>query len=135
MDADDIALPERLEEQYNFMQNNTNIDFLGTSATLIDSNGKEKHNLIIPNYKAQKIKKYFFKETILIHPSIMGKSTTYKKNNYDPSFYRSQDLELWLRILKNAQFAVLEKPLLLYRVPDPGDITSRIYKIQQSTYR
>jgi hypothetical protein len=135
MDADDISLPDRLEKQYNFMQNNAQIDFIGTSATIIDSDGNQKRNLIIDSYKASKIKKYFFKETVLIHPSIMGKSSTYKKNQYDPSFYRSQDLELWLRIMNNCTFAVLEKPLVLYRVPNPGDAVSRIYKIQKSTYR
>ena len=36
MDADDISLPKRIEKQVAFLEQNTDISFLGTNAVLID---------------------------------------------------------------------------------------------------
>ena len=49
MDADDISLPDRLYKQYSFLENNTDIDILGTAAILIDKEGTEIGNKIYPS--------------------------------------------------------------------------------------
>ena len=42
MDADDISLKNRLEEQYQFMESHHDVDLCGTNIVFIDSNGNGK---------------------------------------------------------------------------------------------
>lgn len=44
MDADDISLCDRIEKQYLFLQDNPQIDLVGTSATFINQQGVIVHN-------------------------------------------------------------------------------------------
>lgn len=135
MDGDDIAFPNRLKVQYQYMLSHPWIDFLWSSATIIDSNGTTLKDLIIKPTQAKNITKYFFQTVVLIHPSIIWKTTTFKKHMYDWSFIRSQDLELWLRCMNQSTFAVLSTPLLYYRTPMLENYKDRISKMRRSTRR
>lgn len=42
MDSDDIALPERIEKQVYFLENNYDIDFCGTNAFWINEKNKKR---------------------------------------------------------------------------------------------
>lgn len=135
MDGDDIAFPQRLEVQYQYMLEHPSVDFLWSSATMIDREGNLIKDLIIEPLKAEKIRTYFFETRVLIHPTIIGKASTFKKYLYDPLFVRSQDLELWLRVMGTCRFAVTDTPLLYYRTPTLWDYRSRISKMRRSTQR
>ena len=41
MDADDIALKDRLKEQVHFIENNKEVDVVGSNILLIGQDGKE----------------------------------------------------------------------------------------------
>ncbi|WP_253254780.1 glycosyltransferase [Methanofervidicoccus sp. A16] len=117
MDADDIALPERLEKQFNYLEENEDVDLLFTWAYWID----ERDNIIgrfkPERYKIKNIKKYFFREHLLVHPSMMIKTEILKELKYNENLLRSQDYDLWIRcILNNYNFDVVEEFLLKYRV-------------------
>lgn len=110
MDADDIMHPKRIETQLNIMEENPDIDVLGTNAYTIDGN----NNVIALRTK-------FDKPHILsdskgfIHPSILGKSTWFKKNKYDEQAIRLEDLELWYRAAASSSFKTTSEPLMFYR--------------------
>ena len=128
MDADDIALPERLEKQYNYLEDNRDVDLLFTWVYWID----ERDNIIKmfkpERHKIKNIRKYFFKEHLLVHPSMMVKTEILKKLKYRENLLRSQDYDLWIRcILNNYDFDIVEEFLLKYRVVKE-DIGKRIRK-------
>lgn len=128
MDADDIALPERLEKQFNFLEENEDVDLLFTWAYWID----EKDNIIKrftpERYKVKNIEKYFFKEHLFMHPSMMAKAEVLKKMKYNKYLLSSEDYDFWIRcILNNYKFDILEEYLLKYRFPK-GKIEDRIKK-------
>ena len=114
MDADDIMHFERLEKQVLFLQNNPNVDVVGSSYYAIDSDnsilGFRKANLNPESIND------IFKNGCFAHPSIMGKLNWFKNYRYDGDWERMEDLELWIRTFPNSQFRNLEEPLLFYRV-------------------
>ncbi|CAB3290095.1 Glyco_trans_2-like domain-containing protein [Methanocaldococcus lauensis] len=135
MDADDIALPERLEKQYKYMENNKNIDLLFSWVYFIDENGNILKEFKPSKEKIKNLSKYFFKEHLLVHPTLMAKSEILKKNKYDENQKRSQDFELWMRLItKGYKFDIIEEFLLKYRVLKEN-YRSRIKKqIEYSKY-
>ena len=50
-----------------------------------------------------------------IHPSIMGRTKWFLKNQYAEDLPRLQDLDLWLRTSSHSAFYNLSEPLLFYR--------------------
>jgi len=135
LDADDIALPERLEKQYTYMEKNKDVDLLFSWAYLIDEEGHILKEFKPERYKFRKIRKYFFREHLAIHPSMMIKSKILKKLRYNEELVRSQDYDLWIRsIINNYRFDVIEKFLLKYRVPSRDNHMTRIQKQKLYSY-
>jgi len=116
MDADDISNPTRLEEQFNFMNNNPEVAVAGTAFELFGENTKSK--IVTMPATNKTIRKNLPFRFCLCHPTVMFR----RKTIVDAGGYQGtgpcQDLELWLRLSRNKtlQFANLEKPLLKYRI-------------------
>lgn len=108
MDADDIMHPQRLQRQFEILENNPNIDVLGTNAYVIDEN-----NLVFGiRYKNQV---GLSKVEHFIHPTIMGKKQWFLDNPYDEKAIRIEDAELWYRTKQFSNFMMTNEPLLFYR--------------------
>lgn len=116
MDADDISNPTRLEEQFNFMNNNPEVAVAGTAFELFGENTKSK--IITMPVTNESIRRNLAFRFCLCHPTVMFR----RKTIVDAEGYQEtgpwEDLELWLRLSRNKtlQFANLEKPLLKYRI-------------------
>lgn len=108
MDADDIMTEDRIEKQVSILQKNSDIDVLGSNAYSID---EENCIVGIRRSISTKIKPV----SSFIHPSIMGKSSWFKSNPYNPRAHRCEDFELWFRTRNFSNFYAYETPLLFYR--------------------
>lgn len=123
MDTDDIAFFDRFEKQIKYMNENPNIDVLGTFAKEF---GKRKNLKMATFTKADDIKSLLLFTNALFHPTVMIRKSFLDKTKilYDPNFKTSQDYELWQRISEIGKIEVLEEILLLYRIHD-GQITEK----------
>lgn len=117
MDSDDVSLPNRFEEQLNYLLNNK-FDLIGSNCDFVDNNGKflkSKHQFIPKDIKKRLIKGNFF-----THSTLLGKRKIFEEL-YNENFRRSQDYEFLLRVIsKGYKVGYLEKCLLLYRINDKG---------------
>lgn len=115
MDADDIALPERLAEQVAYMDAHPDIDVLGTNVFFFDDSGREILGRQ-PEHHEDIALSLFFGFTMM-HPTIMLRRAALVASgfNYDPHFRYSQDFDLWSRMISDHRFANLQKPLLRLR--------------------
>ena len=118
-DADDLNMPNRFEEQFSYLRDNTEIDFVGTGAVLINEEGEEIREFFLPS-EHEEIKKISFKNTCFFHSSVaMRKSMLERLGLYDETFIRAQDKELWLRGIKyGCRYANISKPLINYRITE-----------------
>ena len=118
MDADDISLPERLERQISYLEENE-VAILATTVKLIDENGNALPDWIddIQNIRPQEIKNFLSKDNCLAHPTVMGRSSVFKKYRYNYTQKYSEDYDLWLRIVADGlTIEKLKGPLLVHRI-------------------
>ena len=141
MDADDICLPERLEKQYKFMEENQDISlsscrFMTVKNGLYASGGAGGRC----DYKA--LRAMLLVANPILHPGVIAKAEVMKKFNYDTTLTCTEDLELWTRmVMANEKIEILPECLLIYRLHDK-QITSttlerqhtEVLKIQQKYY-
>lgn len=118
MDSDDISVANRLETQFNFMENNSQIGVLGADGKIF---GEKRNSIFInrPQFNNE-IKAAFFFENLLVHSSVFIRRSIIKEFNilYDENFRIIQDYELWVRMTEFTKFHILPKILVLYRVSD-----------------
>ena len=132
MDADDISLPQRLEDQVNFLDKNEDIDLVGGDVEFID-NKKLKHNLI---FNRKKIKNIFFHHNPIIHSTWMFRKQILKKVGYDENFVYTQDYKFLADLLKNDfNFTNLNKKILKFRLDNKSisqkkNVLQRFYSLE-----
>lgn len=123
MDADDIAYPNRIKCQVDFLENNQGIDIVSSFAKSFGAKEVVYKSVIDDAaLKAELLWKNPF-----IHPTIMMRADTIKsKKIYYSSEDKSEDFGLWSRLAfeENLCFAVIPKELLNYRI-HKGQITQK----------
>jgi len=118
LDADDVALPRRLEKQLQFLETHQDYVLCGSWALTIDGNGKKTGRIrFIDNRNLLKIS--FLFSNALINPSIMIRSEILKSFMYHPEILISEDFDFFLRIV-NAGYKIANVPeyLIKYRWHD-----------------
>ena len=123
-DADDIYDHKRLELQKNFLDNNKEIEILGTDAFEIDN----KSNVIGHIEKSKfnkKIEETIYLQNPLIHSSVMMRKMKLSSEEYyfyNIKYERIQDYELWIRKFNKRNIYSLEKKLTQYRNKNKNNI-------------
>ncbi len=111
MDGDDISLPQRLRWQYNFMQNHSEVGFIGTQFQYIDENGTITAN---KKPKPTKIQGNITRRSCpILHPSLMVRGELMRKTPYRP--IPCEDNDLFYRLSELANFANLNEIGVYYR--------------------
>jgi glycosyltransferase involved in cell wall biosynthesis len=115
MDADDISMPERLEKQLKYIQEN-NLVIGGTWAEVIDDQGKKVKEFDYPPGEDQ-IKNFTLLHNPFIHPTVMFQKNVFGQvGGYRKSFKHVEDYELWTRIVFKYRAGNLPERLLQYRL-------------------
>ncbi len=112
MDADDISLPTRFEEQINFFKTHTKTDILGTNYEIFG----DVHQIINLPTNPQQIKIELLFHNVICHPSVMMKRQSIKNIFYNSNYLHNEDWAFWLEGIKNKlTITNLNKVLLKYR--------------------
>ncbi len=115
MDSDDVAHPERLELQANYLDNHPHIAIVGTWADIIGPDGKKIGEIKQPK-EDHLIRESMIKFSPFVHPSIMFRKSLKKDVGfYDDSFSTAQDYEFFARILVKHRGANIPRKLMKYR--------------------
>jgi glycosyltransferase involved in cell wall biosynthesis len=116
MDADDVALPERLQRQLEFLQSHPDVGLLGTGAREVDRAGRVVRTIVPPAGDAE-IRRALVWANPFVHASVVFHRQAFEAaGGYDPSFPVAQDYELWTRMASVTRMANLAEPLLLRRL-------------------
>ncbi len=114
LDADDIAVANRLEEQLKYMLANPDVELLGTWAKTFTDNVHDSEDWTISN-RDLTFNLLFFNP--IIHSSVVfRKSTILREGMYRQNY--AEDYDLWSRLLHKYKMYVLEQPLVFYRLTD-----------------
>lgn len=141
MDADDICLPDRLEKQYKFMEENREID-MSSCRFMTVKNGVYMSGGAGGRCDNQALRTMLLVTNPILHPGVIAKAEVMKKLGYDTTLTCTEDLELWTRMaMENFKMQILPECLLIYRLHDK-QITSttlerqhtEVLKIQNKYY-
>ncbi len=116
LDADDVALSNRLEEQYSYMRGLQDTFLVGSGFIEIDQHGKiikshkypQRHHALLGNLK--KSKRFFPHSSAMFRSDIVSKF-----GGYNPRIVCAEDWDLWLRFAEHGKIACLDKPLVKIR--------------------
>lgn len=112
MDADDISHPQRLEKQYNYMENHPDVFLCGTAMQRFGY--KKYYSGYYSNVEEVKIRTFVCNP--VGHPTWFFKNDSNYRIHYDETFIKSQDYEVMIRlVMDKVRMAILEEPLLFYR--------------------
>jgi len=132
MDGDDIAHPQRLRTQVDYLNTNPDVDICGTKVTMFSESSNigagyllyEEwiNSLCLP----EDIEREFFIESPISHPTVMMRRATVSElGGYHDSLW-AEDYDLWCRaLIKGMRFGKPSAEALL-KWRDHGSRTSRV---------
>jgi len=116
-DADDIAHPERLRRQVDFLESHRSIGYLGTGLTIINEKGGRIRDYAYPSDPAEIRRLLDGMFNPLPQPSLLLRAEVLASSGgYDPFFRNSEDYDLHLRLTERHSASCLPEPLLKYRL-------------------
>lgn len=131
MDADDISVINRLEQQVSYLDSNQEYIMCGGSIQYINKNGRRGKRIYYPT-EHDTIKFLLFFENAFAHPTIMFRRKAFLKNSY---FYnvdqKAEDYDLWCRVVEG-KMCNLKNKLLYYRIHNNNTTYNLEYQLNKS---
>lgn len=128
MDADDIALPHRLERQFSMVRSNPKVVAWGTYAYHISEKGRLLGLLKVGATTETEFYAQWRggKPIHLIHPTaLIEKKALIRAAGYNPLFDSCEDLEFFYRLSSLGLILAIPEPLLLYRIHGSSNTVRR----------
>lgn len=117
MDSDDIAKPNRFEEQLNYFQEHPEIDILGSAVTEINSGIDEVISEKKMPLSHESILTYMKRRNPFCHMTVVFKKSAVQKSGSYQSLDLVEDYYLWVRMAaQGCRFANMEQSLVYARI-------------------
>ena len=135
LDADDVAMPGRLERQVRFLDDHPEVGVVGSWIEAMDVRGRP---LGVRRYPTghDEIHAAMRRYNPIAQPSVMARrSVILGAGGYQYDLHPAvEDYDLWCRLAKaGVKFANLPRPLLRYRIHSSGSKSSKLHLILQGT--
>lgn len=120
MDADDISLPERFEEQLMYMRSHKDVAVCACGIRMFGAKSQER--LFSTDDNQLKVDLLF--GCCFAYPSVMMRADIFGCGGmrYNPEYEKLEDYALWVKAAETYKLGSIGKILLLYRV-HPGQVT------------
>ena len=115
-DADDISLPERLEKQVEFLENNAEVGLLSCCFIEIDDEGRSVSIQRLPAEDTDLQERLLISNCFCHGAAMFRRECLESVGAYRQEFEFAQDYDLWLRISERYKVANLEEALYEWRV-------------------
>jgi glycosyltransferase involved in cell wall biosynthesis len=118
MDADDIAMPERLARQLEYLKDHPECAVVGTRVLCVDPDNVPICELFnVTEHDRIDCRHMEFRGSAIAHPSVlMRRGVIEDLGGYRVDTEPAEDIDLWLRIAERAHLANLPNVLMHYRL-------------------
>jgi glycosyltransferase involved in cell wall biosynthesis len=115
MHGDDIAMPNRISEQLFFMEENKEIDVLGSNYETIDESGEK---IEIKRTSNKNINERLLFHNVLCHPTIFYRASIFNSSLiYTDGMRLNEDYDFLTKAVQNnIKISILQKVLMKYRL-------------------
>jgi glycosyltransferase involved in cell wall biosynthesis len=115
MDADDIALPERISKQVAFLDSKHEYVLCGSFYKVMDTHGNVLHKVELPE-NDRDIRTFLLFSNCFCHSTVMFRANLKNKFKYEQQFFLTEDYKLWYDFSKTGLVYNLPSHHVLYRV-------------------
>jgi len=117
LDADDICLTNRFQQQVDMLSSNERLAMVGCNVMWIDAKGKDIQQKSYPENDVA-IRWELLCDNPFCHPGVMMRGEVIRTHQleYREDLIPSEDYELWTRLLQHGEAKNLQEVLLKYRV-------------------
>ncbi len=112
LDSDDLARPQRLERQVNFLARHLDVALVGAAAGRLDAQGRPKRRTRVPFLTHETLAPALLFRSPFQQSSIMGRAEVLKAFEYRPEFPVCEDLDMFIRISRQHRLANLKEVLI-----------------------
>lgn len=117
MDADDLMLGNRLQEQVNFLNSNSDFGLVGGNYQIIDNDGVLKDK-VYTNFDPQFLRLGLIFRNQFHHSAVTMRTSLVKELKYSSKYPFCEDHELWIRFSEVTRIMNLPRFYLSYRWHD-----------------
>jgi hypothetical protein len=132
MDADDVAMPDRLQTQVAYLDAHPEVDLVSCSLTFIDHADRVVGQQPAWTTTPAGCRYVSAFATPISHPGVMGRRSCFEDFGYSsaPAALHTEDYELWCRLIRaGKRLANIRRPLLRYRISS-GRVSARFEEVQ-----
>jgi len=119
LDADDYALPQRLERQVQMLARAPDIGVLDAAAWRVDASGRSLGRS--PRFEGRALHYQLLQECPIVHPAVVMRKSVLPRDGYPSVDTQMEDYALWLELAPQVRLEHLPEPLIVYR-RHPGAI-------------
>ncbi|MBW4508773.1 MAG: glycosyltransferase family 2 protein [Scytonematopsis contorta HA4267-MV1] len=132
LDSDDTWEKTKLEKQVNYLNQNSSIAVVHTWIKLIDEQGKSTGR-ILKSYAQGSILREVIEQNVIACLSVIARRCCFESvSGFDENLRSLEDWDIWIRIAKDYQFAVIQEPLANYRqIPTS---MSKNYQVMEQSF-
>ena len=137
INSDDSWLPEKLQKQFDFLENNVGYGACFTLANIVNESGKSIKNNIQESLKYLEFDRFgflnyfFFYNNPLCYPSVLISKKVFEKISlFNPAYIILLDIEMWIRIcFAGFEIKILNESLTNFRIlNNGGNLSSKNHK-------
>jgi glycosyltransferase involved in cell wall biosynthesis len=135
LDADDIALPQRLERQLARIRATPPVGIVGSSVVDLTTDGRQGRTHVMPA-GSRPLRWHALFSSPFFHPTVLVDRHLLDDHGlrYDPSFLESEDYDLWTRLFAFSDGDNLRDAFVLKRV-HAGQASQHRGELQESFQR
>ena len=132
LDADDVAMPNRLTRQLARIRTSPGTALLGSSVCELGADGRPGTVHAMPTSPVA-VRWHLLFSSPFFHPTVLVDRELLERERlrYDPRFLESEDYDLWTRVLELGTGTNETEPLVLYRV-HPGQASQSRRDLQRT---
>lgn len=140
MDADDISMPDRIEKELTFFENNPTVGVVSSCVNLIDKQGKNIGEVKMPLTQIPISWALCFYDPI-INPAVMinrdlyARVGEYRNLVENKGDYFPEDYDLWVRLINETHFSNLCDPLVKLRKHEQNITKTRLQSTIKNSVR
>lgn len=124
MDADDVALPRRLERQVAVLDEVSGAGLVVPGVAVVDPDGRVVERIVLPAGHGDVVRRLLLRNPITHGAVVLRRAAVEEVGGYREQYGANEDYDLWRRLARGWELRAIPDVLYRYR-RHPAGVTSR----------